>query len=100
VGWWLGSGVERSIGVVEDADPPRTGECQQRVVKLLELVQMLLNPPTRCVPALLLRPPASVLGATWHGSPRAQYEITTCLVGARLMTFNHGDGSQAARPAW
>jgi hypothetical protein len=38
--WWLGSGVERSIGVVEDADPPRTGECQQhRVVKLLELVR-------------------------------------------------------------
>jgi hypothetical protein len=107
--WWLGSGVERS-NVVEDAYPPRTGECQQqRVVKPLELVQIQLTPPTRCVPALLLRPGAAVLCATWHGTPRAQYERATCLVrscsaslpkGATLMPFNHGDGSQAARPAW
>jgi hypothetical protein len=49
--WWLGSGVERFIGVVEDADPSR-GECQQqRVVKLLELVQIQSIPPKRCVPA-------------------------------------------------
>jgi hypothetical protein len=85
--WWLGSGVERSIGVVEDADTPRTGECQQqRVVKPLELVQILSIPPTRCMPVLLL-PAAAVLCATWHGSPRAQYEMATCLVRSwRLIT--------------
>jgi hypothetical protein len=100
--------------VVEDTDPPRTEECQQqRVLKPLELVQIKSIPPTRCVPALLLRPAAAVLCTTWHGSPRAQYEMATCLVcscsaslpkffklqGAMLMTFNHGEGSQAARPA-
>jgi hypothetical protein len=103
--WLLGSGVERSIGVVEDADPSRTGECQQqRVVEPLELVQIQSIPPTRCVPALLLRPAAAVICATWHGSPRAQCEMATCLLrrcstsltkffklqGATLMTFNHG----------
>jgi hypothetical protein len=103
--WWLGSGVERSIGVVEDTDPPRTGECQQqRVLKPLELVQIQSISPTRCVPALLLRPAAAVLFATLQGSPRAQYEMATCLVricsaslpkffklqGATLLIFNHG----------
>jgi hypothetical protein len=113
--WWLGSGVERSIGVVEDADPPRTGECkEQRVLKPLELVQIQSIPPTRCVPALLLRPAAAVLCATWRRSPRAQNEMATCLVrscsaslpkffkpqGATLITFNHGDCSQATRRSW
>jgi hypothetical protein len=69
--WWLGSGVERSIGVVEDADPPRTGECQQQgVVKPLELVQIQLIPPTRCAPALLQQTAAAVFaqrGMEVHG---------------------------------